>query len=109
MTKNIMTITNSGTKDLKAEKKELAIQITTMTMEEKISKVLFHLKNGESLTPREQEVLELILQHKKRREIGELMFVSESSVKLYTRTLYSKLGVSSREELYALLTQKNET
>ena len=92
-----------------AEKKELAIQITTMTMEEKISKVLFHLKNGENLTPREQEVLELILQHKKRREIGELMFVSESSVKLYTRTLYSKLGVSSREELYALLTQKNET
>jgi DNA-binding NarL/FixJ family response regulator len=78
-------------------------------MEEKISKVLFHLKNGENLTPREQEVLELILQHKKRREIGELMFVSESSVKLYTRTLYSKLGVSSREELYALLTQKNET
>lgn len=92
-----------------AEKKELAIQITTMTMEEKISKVLFHLKNGENLTPREQEVLELILQHKKRREIGELMFVSESSVKLYTRTLYSKLGVSSREELYALLTPKNET
>ena len=92
-----------------AEKKELAIQITTMTMEEKISKVLFHLKNGENLTPREQEVLELILQHKKRREIGEIMFVSESSVKLYTRTLYSKLGVSSREELYALLTQKNET
>ena len=92
-----------------AEKKELAIQITTMTMEEKISKVLFHLKNGENLTPREQEVLELILQHKKRREIGELLYVSESSVKLYTRTLYSKLGVSSREELYALLTQKNET
>jgi DNA-binding CsgD family transcriptional regulator len=92
-----------------AEKKELAIQITTMTMEEKISKVLFHLKNGENLTPREQEVLELILQHKKRREIGELLYVSESSVKLYTRTLYSKLGVSSREEFYALLTQKNET
>ena len=56
---------------------------------------------------REQQVGEYIA--KKRREIGELMFVSESSVKLYTRTLYSKLGVSSREELYALLTQKNET
>jgi len=75
-------------------------------MDAKIGKVLSCLKNGETLAPREREVLELILQYKKRKEIAEIMYVSESSVKLYTRTLYSKLGVSCREELYAILVKK---
>ena len=78
-----------------------------MPMDVKIGKVLLYIKKGEVLTPREREVLELILQYKKRREIAELMFVSESSVKLYTRTLYSKLGVTNRDELYALLVQED--
>ena len=89
-----------------AEKEKLAVQITEMTMEAKLAKVLLCLKNGETLAPREREVLELILQYKKRREIAEIMYVSESSVKLYTRTLYSKLGVTCREELYAILVKK---
>ena len=89
-----------------AESEQLGIDIATMPMEIKIGKVLLCLKNGETLAPREREVLELILQYKKRREIAEIMYVSESSVKLYTRTLYSKLGVSCREELYAILVKK---
>lgn len=89
-----------------AESEQLGIDIATMPMEVKIGKVLLCLKNGETLAPREREVLELILQYKKRREIAEIMYVSESSVKLYTRTLYSKLGVSCREELYAILVKK---
>ncbi|MBE6550469.1 MAG: hypothetical protein E7670_08615, partial [Ruminococcaceae bacterium] len=76
-----------------AESEQLGIDIATMPMDVKIGKVLLCLKNGETLAPREREVLELILQYKKRREIAEIMYVSESSVKLYTRTLYSKLGV----------------
>jgi DNA-binding CsgD family transcriptional regulator len=89
-----------------AESEQLGIDIATMPMDVKIGKVLFCLKNGETLAPREREVLELILQYKKRREIAEILYVSESSVKLYTRTLYSKLGVSCREELYAILVKK---
>ena len=89
-----------------AESEQLGIDIATMPMDVKIGKVLLCLKNGETLAPREREVLELILQYKKRREIAEMMYVSESSVKLYTRTLYSKLGVSCREELYAILVKK---
>ena len=89
-----------------AESEQLGIDIATMPMDVKIGKVLLCLKNGESLAPREREVLELILQYKKRREIAEIMYVSESSVKLYTRTLYSKLGVTCREELYAILVKK---
>ena len=88
------------------EKEQLGIDIATMPMDVKIGKVLSCLKNGETLAPREREVLELILQYKKRREIAEILYVSESSVKLYTRTLYGKLGVRCREELYAILVQK---
>lgn len=90
------------------EREQLGVDIATMPMDVKIGKVLSFIKKDETLSPREREVLELILQYKKRREIAELLFVSESSVKLYTRTLYSKLGVTSREELYALLVQKND-
>ena len=89
-----------------AEQEQLGVDVATMPMNVKIGKVLLCLKDGETLAPREREVLELILQYKKRREIAEIMFVSESSVKLYTRTLYSKLGVSCREELYAILVKK---
>ena len=89
-----------------AESEQLGIDIASMPMDVKIGKVLLCLKNGETLAPREREVLELILQYKKRREIAEIMYVSESSVKLYTRTLYSKLGVSCREELYSILVKK---
>ena len=88
------------------EREQLGVDVATMPMDVKIGKVLLCLKNGETLAPREREVLELILQHKKRREIAEIMYVSESSVKLYTRTLYSKLGVTCREELYAILVKK---
>ena len=88
------------------ESEQLGIDIATMPMDVKIGKVLLYLKNGETLAPREREVLELILQYKKRREIAEILYVSESSVKLYTRTLYSKLGVSCREELYSILVKK---
>ena len=79
------------------------IDITTMPMEEKILKVLSFLKPGEMLAEREREVLELVLQNKKRKEIADELCLSENTIKTYTRTLYGKVGVGSREELYALL------
>ncbi|MBQ8567463.1 MAG: hypothetical protein IJ445_07770 [Clostridia bacterium] len=80
-----------------------SIDIATIPMEEKISKILSFLKPGELLVAREREVLELILQNKKRKEIADELCLSENTIKTYTRTLYGKVGVSSREELYALL------
>ena len=79
------------------------IDIATIPMEEKILKVLSFLKPGEILATREREILELVLQNKKRKEIAEDLCLSENTIKTYTRTLYGKVGVSSREELYALL------
>ena len=82
---------------------QLGVDIATMPMNVKIGKVLLCLKCGETLAPREREILELILENKKRREIADSLCLSENTVKTYTRTLYSKLGVSRREELYSLL------
>ena len=84
---------------------QLGVDIATMPMETKIGKILFRVKSDEPLTAREREILELILQNKKRKDIAEEMRLSENTVKTYTRTLYSKIGVGSREELNALLIQ----
>ena len=79
--------------------------IAATTTDEKIRVILSFLKEGESLAPREREVLEKILENKKRKEIAEELCLSENTIKTYTRTLFGKLGVSSREQLYALLTE----
>ena len=79
------------------------VDIATMPMEEKILKILSFLKEGELLATREREILEMVLENKKRKEIADELCLSENTIKTYTRTLYGKVGVSSREELYALL------
>jgi DNA-binding CsgD family transcriptional regulator len=87
----------------RAEEIRLGTDIATMPMDIKIGKVLLFVKHGETLAMREREILEYILENKRRREIADVLCLSENTVKTYTRTLYSKLGVSSREELYSLL------
>ena len=79
------------------------VDIATMPIGEKILKVLSFLSPGEILSTREREILGLVLQNKKRKEIADELCLSENTIKTYTRTLYGKLGVSSREELFALL------
>ena len=93
----------------KAEQQRLGTDIATMPMDVKIGKVLLFVKSGELLGKREREILELILENKKRKEIAAELYLSENTVKTYTRTLYGKLGISCREELYELLLKNNET
>ena len=90
-----------------AEKEELTAQITTMTMEAKLAKVLSFVREDNPLSNREREILEMIIAGTKRKEIAETMHLSENTIKTYTRTLYGKLGISCREELYELLLQNN--
>jgi two-component system NarL family response regulator len=56
-----------------------------------------------SLTGREIEVLGLVAQGNTSREIGELLFISENTVKNHIRNILDKLGLHSRNEavLYA--------
>jgi DNA-binding CsgD family transcriptional regulator/uncharacterized membrane protein YhaH (DUF805 family) len=89
------------------ERQRLGTEITTMPMEVKIGKILSFVDERDALSIREREILEMILANKKRKEIADQMHLSENTIKTYTRTLYAKLGVSCREELYSLLLQNN--
>lgn len=51
------------------------------------------------LTKREMDVLKLILENKKRKEIAEELFVTENTVKKHTAHIYEKLEVCDRSEL----------
>jgi len=56
-----------------------------------------------TLTGREIEVLELVAQGNTSRQIGELLFISENTVRNHIRNILDKLGLHSRSEavLYA--------
>ncbi len=56
---------------------------------------------GESLHPRELQILGLISEGMRNREIGERLFLSEETVKWYLKRLYGKLDVSTRTEAIA--------
>ncbi len=60
------------------------------------------LPDTSMLTPREKEVLELLLQGKQRNEIATILYISENTVKKNISSIYTKLNVSSRNELFAL-------
>ncbi len=54
-----------------------------------------------ALSTREKEVLHLLLQGKQRNEISKTLYISENTVKKQITSIYQKLEVSSRAELFA--------
>jgi DNA-binding CsgD family transcriptional regulator/MFS family permease len=70
--------------------------------------IIRHIKTLDPLTVREQEVLQLILSGKSNKEIAQLLFISESTVKTHVRNIFSKYDVGSRAELISTLL-KNQT
>lgn len=57
--------------------------------------------NATRLTCKEQEILALMLQGHPNRRIAETLCVSLDTIKTHVRSVYKKLGVSGREELFA--------
>lgn len=58
------------------------------------------------LSNREKEVLQKILEDKKRKEIAEELFITENTVKKHTTSIFAKLGVTNRAELFEKMNQK---
>ena len=52
-----------------------------------------------NISPREQEVVRLVLEGRSNQEIGEKLFISLSTVKTHVSNIYLKLGVKNRIEL----------
>ena len=55
----------------------------------------------EPLTPREQEILELLAQRMTAKEIAQKLVVSDQTVKRHRVNIYQKLGVHSRRDAIA--------
>ena len=53
---------------------------------------------AEGLSDRESEILALITQGKSNAEVAKITFLSPNTIKSYVRTIYRKIGVSSRTQ-----------
>lgn len=61
---------------------------------------------GESLSPRELEVLEAMARGASNRDIAEQLVISPNTVKAHVRNVATKLGVSSRTEAVTVALQR---
>ena len=52
-----------------------------------------------SLTPRERELVDLVRQGLRNRDIGAKLGVTEGTVKVYLHAIFDKIGVDNRTEL----------
>ena len=59
-----------------------------------------------SLTDQERKVLEHVAEGKTNREIGEVMFLSEKTVKNYVSRILDKLGLARRAEAAAYMARR---
>ena len=61
-----------------------------------------------NISPREQEVVHLVLEGRSNQEIGEALYISLSTVKTHLRNIYQKANVKSRYELMTLFTKTTD-
>ena len=66
---------------------------------ERMSHAKERASRAPSLTPRERELVELVAQGLRNRDIGAKLGVTEGTVKVYLHAIFDKLGVDNRTEL----------
>ena len=86
----------------------LAAQLLTESKKSIQSKHAKNTKAAESLTPREEQILEGIAQGLSNREIGDKLHISEKTVKNYVTNILQKLQVRNRVEA-AMLAHQHAT
>ena len=64
----------------------------------------------ENITPREKEVLKLVIEGKTNKEIAEELFISFSTAKKHISNILAKFGIENRTKLTSkVLSLKNNT
>ena len=54
---------------------------------------------SKSLSPREREIINIYCQGKNVKEVAEILYISQNTVKVHLKNIYKKLGVSNGREL----------
>jgi len=67
---------------------------------------LFQYMGEESLTPREIEVLQHVSAGERNREIGELLSISEDTVKVHMKSIMEKLRAKDRTQAIAIAVRR---
>lgn len=75
-----------------------AVQRGSTEVPPRIAERLAARAQRQSLSPREQEVLHLLVRGRSNKEIGAQLFISEETVKSHLKTLFAKLKVRDRTD-----------
>lgn len=67
---------------------------------EQIDAIFNNWSSLNALSQREKEVLQLLMQNKKRKDIADELFVTESTIKKHTSSIFKKLEITNRSELF---------
>ncbi len=76
--------------------------------EDRVAAVSAQLVDKFRLTPREAEVLPLIIKGRTIARMQEELFISQGTVSTHTRHIYQKIGVRNRQALLDLVDQMDE-
>ena len=94
---------NDIPKHVAHEEKVAVIFMDSRERAEKIKQIIASLPEGATLTARQVDILEGILEGKSRKEMAADLHLSENTVKMHTTSLFKILKVTSREEIIALI------
>ncbi len=83
----------------KEAEEQMLFSETEEDIKTNIDKKLEYWAEYGQLSPREKDVFRELLTDKKRKEIAEMLCISENTVKTHTSNVFSKLEVSTRNEL----------
>ncbi|WP_025028570.1 response regulator transcription factor [Caldalkalibacillus mannanilyticus] len=100
MAKKLITL--CSTQSLPTVLKKEAVDTPTINMETNKKET-----NHDSLSPRELEVLYLLVDGKTNQEIADTLCISDKTVKIHVNKIYKKLNVKSRSQaiIYAIQQQ----
>ena len=85
-----------------ATEKTRVIVLDSIPKAERLERVLSLLPEGKTLTARQMQMLDGLLDGKSQKEIAADLHISESTVKWHFGILYTTLNVSGKDEILAL-------
>lgn len=71
------------------------------TLDEEVEFYCHKIAEQKCLTPREQEILMMLARHQSRASICEKLAISQDTLKVHIRHIYTKLDIHSKQELSA--------